>query len=362
MINRDPALSVRIIKASNEAALSHDRAPVGDVEGAVRLLGFETIRTIAGSIGLFGRFLADETAGAHPVFCLQHALVVAGICERLAPSADHAPSFHLLGLCHLLPEMALRDAFAAEFRAIDAGVAAGAPPGEAFQRGFGSERSEVYAEAAEALGLPEDLRAVLTGALCRDGLAEDDNDPATLLPLAIAYANALLVCWSREAAVFRLPPRLAGALQARLAAIDWRRTRREALAASAGISGAMDRIGPLPPPIFTQRYHPLLRVQPPGHGAIDPFFLLLDHLSKPIDIPALPGSTEEWRSTTRCACTAMRGNAAALVERAASALASGPVGCRILLVTAETAPPSLPMIETLPAQRIPIAAVARFTE
>jgi HD-like signal output (HDOD) protein len=97
------------------------------LEDAVRNLGQSAVRNIATSVGVFELCPTGSADGVELVRCWQHAFAVAAVMGRLVPDAGSGVA-HLVGLCHDLGEIVLRQYFPDEHRAaIATAQAAGKP-------------------------------------------------------------------------------------------------------------------------------------------------------------------------------------------------------------------------------------------
>jgi hypothetical protein len=120
ILRRDPVLAARVLRIANSAAFSSTRGRIATVEEAVKNIGVEGVRNLVINVGLFDAFAADAPGGLHVTRVWQHCLGVAMLMEKLAPADESVPpgSAYLVGLCHDLAGIILRQHFPAEYEAV----------------------------------------------------------------------------------------------------------------------------------------------------------------------------------------------------------------------------------------------------
>ena len=357
---RDPVLSVRIIRASNVEALHHDKPRVSDVDGAIKLLGFARIKEIATRVSLFSRFAVSSHPGCHPVHAIQHAVLVASLCEKLAPDAEEKSFYQLMGLCHLLPELILREVLPEEFSAIDERVAAGSTRQEAMREELPAGAAELAEAAMASLGASEDLVRVVCDVYGKSSIPADIENAAGILRLAQDYAHAMLVTWDRCAEIESVGPDLLRPLESRLDAIDWRRLRSDALLSSASIIGAMEG-SPATSALFPLRFAPVLRISPTKRP-IDPLWLLLEHLATPVNQESIPRAEVGWGNAMRAVVFGPPDHHAALAAGVLAALAHAPAQAKVMVVPAAAATLLGGRVHLHPGQHIRLRSIDRFMD
>ena len=120
ILRRDPVLAARVLRIANSAAFSSNRARIATVEDAVKNIGVEGVRNLVINVGLFDAFAAEVPGGLHVTRVWQHCMGVAMLMEKLAPQDDSIPpgSAYLVGLCHDLAGIILRQHFPTEFETV----------------------------------------------------------------------------------------------------------------------------------------------------------------------------------------------------------------------------------------------------
>jgi HD-like signal output (HDOD) protein/CheY-like chemotaxis protein len=119
IIQGDPVLASRVLHLANSAATGA-RSRVHNIEEAARTIGIRGIQNMAISVGIFGAFPPDEQDGFSTMRCWQHSFAVAELMGRIVRQRNPELESlnHLVGLCHDLGEILLRQHFAAEHQEI----------------------------------------------------------------------------------------------------------------------------------------------------------------------------------------------------------------------------------------------------
>jgi HD-like signal output (HDOD) protein/CheY-like chemotaxis protein len=157
LIESDPILATRILQLSNSPAFASARGRVTSVEGAARNIGLKGIQNMALSIGIFRAFPPDERDGFNTVRCWQHSFAVAEIMTLLAAgtSAVDEASHHLVGLCHDLNAILLRQHFTPHYEQILEFAALNHLPLHAVEcAALGLRQPELVARLLTHIGLP----------------------------------------------------------------------------------------------------------------------------------------------------------------------------------------------------------------
>ncbi|MDH3511512.1 MAG: HDOD domain-containing protein [Gammaproteobacteria bacterium] len=112
LINSEPVLAARLIQLANSAAFSREGAEASDLQAAVRLLGFNVVRSTATSFAMQQMQQQEWLAPVKPVLkrIWRRSNAVAAICYTLAKHVDGvkpdealvAGLFHQLGNLYLL--------------------------------------------------------------------------------------------------------------------------------------------------------------------------------------------------------------------------------------------------------------------
>lgn len=200
LLTRDPILCTRVLQLANSAAFTTGGSQVTTVDEAVRRIGLSAVRNIATSVGIFEAFPMSGENATELFRCWQHCFGVAALMERLVAESEETPAglSQLIGLCHDLVEIVLRQEFAEEFAKASEMVAQN---GQLFYHAvetmLGIPQAELNDLVLGRLGLPDAIvlpirqfmRATcstgsLQGSLLKSPLAQS-------LALADLYANAL---------------------------------------------------------------------------------------------------------------------------------------------------------------------------
>ena len=138
--------------------------------------------------------------------CWQHGFAVAEIMDRLVPKSNDIPPGmpHIIGLCHDLGEIILRQQFAEEYgTACQLAAESGKPLEQVEFQVFGMEHKELVGLLSSKLGLPDTIatpiREFLSGKI--PGPRSGGTGLAQALSLANTFAHGLLLASSTQAAV-----------------------------------------------------------------------------------------------------------------------------------------------------------------
>jgi HD-like signal output (HDOD) protein len=120
IIESDPILATRVLQLSNSPGFASARGRVTSIEGAARNIGLKGIQQMAMSVGIFGAFPPDESDGFNSMRCWQHSFAVAEIMALLGAGDNPAQEAnqHLVGLCHDLGAILLRQHFTEQYETI----------------------------------------------------------------------------------------------------------------------------------------------------------------------------------------------------------------------------------------------------
>lgn len=189
LLKRDAVICARVIQVANTATFATHKPCVSTIDEAVRNIGLTAVRGIATSVGFFDAFPPDAKDGFNLIRCWQHSFAVAAIMERIVPTSPTVPAgvAHLVGLCHDLGEIVLRQCFAAEYAdAVESAAQCGDPLADICQAAFGFRHQELSDLVLGKLGLPPAITTPI-----RDFMdpARSKGGSAASLPQAIHLAN-----------------------------------------------------------------------------------------------------------------------------------------------------------------------------
>jgi HD-like signal output (HDOD) protein len=321
-LRRDPALSARVLKAANSAAVGHARS-ISSLDDAAQVLGTKVIRDLALGMGLFS---PSDGEDAHR--CLLHSLATGLFMERFTADLAEAGLGYAVGLCHELGDLAVRDALAQPLA--DAATLAareGLSLVDAERRVLGTSRSRLAIAAFETMKLPEGVAAPIVD------LLSDERMPAQgtrtrRLQLAETYANALMLAWRRDGEVCPLKSEDLADLGPAGRNPVWKEVKTQALASTAMAVG-----GPPPPPLFTARRATCQLVRAAGGLAGDPLTLALGGLCRLVERDRLPSSAAEWQgATVLITVRGARREATGWVESLVAAVTAGPRSAPVLVI------------------------------
>ena len=159
VIQGDPILASRVLHMANSAATGA-RNRVGSIEDAARVIGVRGIQNMSISIGIFSAFPPDEADGFNSMRCWQHSFAVAELMGLIArqrnPEAESLN--HLLGLCHELGEILLRQHFMAEYdQIVELSVTLNLPLYQVESAALGIRRPELMSRLLTRIGLPPNV-------------------------------------------------------------------------------------------------------------------------------------------------------------------------------------------------------------
>jgi HD-like signal output (HDOD) protein len=202
----DPVLASRVLHVANSPTYATRRGRVTTVEEAVRNIGLSGVCKVVSTAGIFEAFGGGKSGGINLLRCWQHCFAVAELMNRLVGKSDNFPAglLHLIGLCHGLGEIVLREEFARE-HAIASQIAAesGKPLRQVESAVFGIAYHELVCLAISRLGLPVTITKPIDE--YHQAQAKGRRCPQTalshLLSLANTLAHGLLLASSPDATV-----------------------------------------------------------------------------------------------------------------------------------------------------------------
>lgn len=284
LLRRDPVLTARVLRVANSAAFASERARIATVEDAVKNIGVSSVRNLVLNVGVFDAFAVSASDGMRVMRVWQHCLGVAMLMEKLAPQDQSVPpgSAYLVGLCHDLAEIVLRQHFAAEYELVTSLVSrTGRPLRQAEAVVFGLPYGEMVQQLLTRLRLPPLITLPIEEFFER-GDRKTASGAGSLLGRALratnVYAHGLMLAPGLDEPVTPLTRAECRNTfgEAGLAAVDDELLRGEAMSTAnvlGGLSGHQ----------MQQSCEPLLPMQPlracyirhPDFGEMDPLASLL---------------------------------------------------------------------------------------
>lgn len=153
-LSLDPVLSAKLLRLAN-SAYYHVSRRIGNVEDAVRMLGFVTVRTLVISSGLVGGFKNVPGLDLKRFwrYSLHTAVAAKWIAKKIGVNTDLA---FTIGMMHALGQLVMHSGMGAPVQALDQTVGAyeQARP-EAEKAAFGFDFSAVGAELAVRWKFPD---------------------------------------------------------------------------------------------------------------------------------------------------------------------------------------------------------------
>jgi len=206
LLKKDPLLSARVIHVANSAAFATKKAHIATVEEAVRNIGVGAVRGLVSSVGIFETFPPDSKDGFNIMRCWQHSFAASSIMEKLVGDNGPIPKgvAQLIGLCHDLGEIVLRQVFSTEFAACVEMAAKSGKSHHAVQATvFGIPHAELTTLVLTKLGLPPGICAPIRehhDLITRPGVAPKEP-AARILRIADHLSHGMFLASSPESLI-----------------------------------------------------------------------------------------------------------------------------------------------------------------
>jgi len=158
IIEKDPALSARILGLANSAFLGSQRSH-SSIGSAIGLLGLDTIRSLVLQHGLVSQLSVGDIAGWAIDDFLRHSLEHASLAARIARAEGLSPAAceeaFIAGLLHDVGLLVMADNLGTDYAALIRSAAAdGQPLAEIERLTLGGSHAEVGAYVLGVWGLP----------------------------------------------------------------------------------------------------------------------------------------------------------------------------------------------------------------
>ena len=153
-LSLDPVLSAKLLRLAN-SAYYHVSRRIGNVEDAIRMLGFVTVRTLVISSGLVGGFKTVPGLDLKRFwrYSMNTAVAAKWIARKVGLNTDLA---FTIGMMHAIGQLVMHTGLPAEAQALDKAVDCFQPARlAAEQAAFGYDYSEVGAELALRWKFPD---------------------------------------------------------------------------------------------------------------------------------------------------------------------------------------------------------------
>lgn len=194
-VSLDPVLSAKLLRLAN-SAYYHVSRRIGNVEDAVRMLGFVTVRTLVISSGLVGGFKTVPGLDLRRFWRYSLHTAVAGkwIAKKVGVNTDLA---FTIGMMHAIGQLVMHSGMAAEAAALDKTV----PPYDAGRLqaerdAFGFDFAQVGAELAARWKFPDIFSDTI----------RSFPDPAAASPASRMAGVVHLATWRTRAEELKLNP------------------------------------------------------------------------------------------------------------------------------------------------------------
>jgi CheY-like chemotaxis protein/HD-like signal output (HDOD) protein len=205
LLKREPMLAVRVLHMANSAAFTTRKARIATIEEAVRNIGISSVRNIATTLGLVDAFSDGAFKDIGLIRCWQHSLAVATLMDLFPKDPEDSPGItYLVGLCHDLAEVVLRQCLPVEYAAIlGQQRTSGVSLARVEEAALGISRAEVSTLVLERLGLPAPISRPISEYWRREVGEPGRWSPLALqLRMANSYANGMLLCGTQIAEIF----------------------------------------------------------------------------------------------------------------------------------------------------------------
>ena len=206
VLKKDPVVAARVLQMANSARFTTEKPRVSTLDEAVRNLGQSAIRNIATSVGVYELCPTGSADAVELVRCWQHAFAVAGVMDRLVPDSGAvggAGIAHLVGLCHDLGEIVLRQYFPGEYQAAATEAeSTGRSLHQSLTKVLGMPHHDFVGVVLAQMGLPDPIVKPIRE-FFRDADVPNPNlsSLARALKLADNYANGAMLAGSADALV-----------------------------------------------------------------------------------------------------------------------------------------------------------------
>jgi HD-like signal output (HDOD) protein/DNA-binding response OmpR family regulator len=205
LLKKDPLLSARVIHMANSAAFATKKSHITTVEEAVRNIGVGAVRNLVSSVGIFETFPPDAGDGFNVMRCWQHSFAAAAIMEKLVGDAGPIDKgmAQLIGLCHDLGEIVLRQLFTNQYAAsLEMSAKTGKSLHAVQSTVFGLPPSELTAQVLTKLGLPPDIIAPIREHHDAGKASSPSRDQAArILKIADQLAHGMMLASSPDAPI-----------------------------------------------------------------------------------------------------------------------------------------------------------------
>jgi HD-like signal output (HDOD) protein len=206
----DPVLSAKLLRLAN-SAYYHVSRRIGNIEDAIRMLGFVTVRTLVISSGLVGGFKTVPGLDLKRFwrYSLHTAVTAKWIAKKVGLNTDLA---FTIGMMHAIGQLVMHSGIPAEAQELDKTVGSydmGRLAAE--MEAFGYDYSQVGAELAVRWKFPDIFPDTIRG-FAQPLAAKPMSRMAAVVHLAVWRAAAEELKLGAEARAANVPAEVAAAL------------------------------------------------------------------------------------------------------------------------------------------------------
>ena len=209
-LSLDPVLSAKLLRLAN-SAYYHVSRRIGNVEDAIRMLGFVTVRTLVISSGLVGGFKTVPGLDLRRFwrYSLHTAVAARYIAKKVGLNTDLA---FTIGMMHAIGQLVMHSGIPAEAQELDKTVGSYDPARLAAEKtAFGFDYSEVGAELAVRWKFPDVFPDTIRG-FAQPLVAMPLSRMAAVMHLAVWRATADELHLDADARTVSVPAEVAAAL------------------------------------------------------------------------------------------------------------------------------------------------------
>jgi HD-like signal output (HDOD) protein len=209
-LSLDPVLSAKLLRLAN-SAYYHVSRRIGNVEDAIRMLGFVTVRTLVISSGLVGGFKTVPGLDLRRFwrYSLHTAVAARYIAKKVGLNTDLA---FTIGMMHAIGQLVMHSGIPAEAQELDKTVGSYDPARlEAEKTACGFDYSEVGAELAVRWKFPDVFPDTIRG-FAQPLVATPLSRMAAVMHLAVWRATADELHLDADARTVNVPAEVAAAL------------------------------------------------------------------------------------------------------------------------------------------------------
>ncbi|HUB24270.1 MAG TPA: response regulator [Tepidisphaeraceae bacterium] len=291
---QDPVIAARWISQASKDGGAESKSRIVSLGDAVHAIGVKEACDLAAGIGVLQRFPTDRADGMSLLRCWQHVLAVADVMKRIVPKTDSVPPGlpHLVGLCHDLAEICLRQKLADEFLAAgDFAQQAQIPVTDLLENVFGASYKEMTKSLLSALAIPAIIAEPIVKYADKYWCPVDAHDSVLTRSLAISNfaVHGMLLASSVECTVAPVSIVDCRSVLIPTAAINTSEIRSEAMTTACILANVpAAESASLVKPLFEKRNVPVCYVRHAIFAALDPIEIALRELCNPTVHSAVP--------------------------------------------------------------------------